>query len=202
MAVEIIFEFCQSLMTSTGYAGLFVLMSLESMIAPIPSEAVMPFAGLLAANGAFDLYTAALVSVLGSIAGSVLSYYIGLHAGRRAVLRFGRYMLVGEEELLHTEKWFKRWGEKAVFICRFVPIIRHLISIPAGVARMNLPKFLLYTLVGSMIWNGFLLYLGYSLKESWKLIYEFSRELDAVALIVIVVFVAWAAFKRVRRAKS
>ena len=196
MVLEIVFDFSQSLMSSAGYIGLFILMALESMIVPVPSEAVMPFAGYLAYRGIFSLILAAAVSTLGSIAGSLISYYAGIYFGRAALLRFGRYFLVGEKELAMTESWFRRWGEKAVLICRFVPVVRHLVSIPAGIGKMNMAKFLTYTFAGALIWNSFLLYLGYSLKDGWMLIYAYSKELDLLVGAVLVIGAGWVLLRR------
>jgi len=165
----------------------------------VPSEAVMPFAGFLAYRGVFDPYMAAVVSAAGSIAGSLVSYFMGLWLGRTFVLKYGKWFLVGEKELELTERWFRKWGEKAIFICRFIPVVRHLISIPAGIAKMSMPKFLIYTFTGALIWNSFLLYLGYSLKDGWNLIYEYSKEADIAVALIIIAFAAYLFIKRKRK---
>src|SRR3989338_6440555 len=183
MIVEKLAEYITLGMTATGYLGLFILIALESMIAPVPSEVVMPFAGYLALQGQFNFWIALLVSSLGSIFGSLLSYYIGVYGGRPFVLKFGKYLLLEEEHLEWTEKWFKRHGEKTIFISRFVPVVRHLISIPAGIAKMSLQKFTIYTFVGATIWNLILLYAGFKLGEHWDKIHEFSKELDIMFVI-------------------
>lgn len=196
--IETLFQVFQDLMIATGYWGLFLLMALESMIAPVPSEGVMPFAGFLSYQGHFNLGVAALVSALGSIAGSLISYWMGLNLGRPAILRWGKYLLMGERELALTERWFHAWGEKAVFICRFIPVVRHLISIPAGIGKMNLPKFILYTFVGALIWNSFLLYLGYALHEQWELIHTYSKEIDLIVLVLLLTGGIWLLIRHLK----
>ena len=190
MVVEKIAEMIIAGMSSFGYTGLFLLMALESMIAPIPSEIVMPFAGFLINSGRFTLLGVALVSSLGSVFGSLLSYWMGIFGGRKFVIKYGKYLLLDESHLEWTERFFERYGEKAIFISRFVPVVRHLISIPAGIGKMNLKKFCLYTFVGATIWNLFLAWLGIKLGERWEIIHDYSQQLDYVmiALIIIVFF--------------
>lgn len=160
-----------------SYIGVFVLMALESMIAPIPSELVMPFAGFLIFSGHFDPWAVMLASSLGSIVGSLLSYGMGV-LGEPVVLRYGRYLFLNVHHLEWTKSFFERHGGKTIFIARFIPVVRHLISIPAGLARMPLTPFILYTLVGATLWNGFLTYLGVRLKENWRIIQQYTHILD------------------------
>ena len=195
MIVEKLVEYIVAGISVGGYFGLFLLMALESMIAPVPSEVVMPFAGYLVLQGKFDFLLALLASSLGSIFGSILSYYIGVYGGRPFVLKFGKYLLLEEEHLKWTEKWFKRQGDKTIFISRFIPVVRHLISIPAGIARMSLQKFVIYTFIGATMWNLILLYAGFKLGEHWDKIHEFSRELDIIFVIAVVLFLAYFIWK-------
>ena len=191
MIVEKIVEYIILGMSVGGYFGLFILMALESMIAPVPSEVVMPFAGYLVLQGRFTFWAAALVSGLGSILGSLLSYYIGSRLGRPFILKFGKYLLLEEEHLEWTEKWFMKRGNKTIFISRFVPVVRHLISIPAGIAKMSLQKFVLYTFIGATLWNLMLLYAGFKLGEHWDKIHQYSRELDIIFVIAVALFLAY-----------
>jgi len=160
-----------------SYFGVFVLMALESMIAPIPSELVMPFAGFLVFTGQFDPWAVLIASSLGSIAGSLLSYGMGV-LGEPVVYRYGRYLLLNPHHLEWTQKFFQRHGGKTIFIARFIPVVRHLISIPAGLARMPLLPFILYTLVGATMWNMFLVYCGVRLKENWRIIQQYTHIID------------------------
>jgi membrane protein DedA with SNARE-associated domain len=177
-----------------SYIGIFVLMTMESMIFPIPSELVMPFAGFLIFTGQFDPWAVMVASSLGSITGSMLSYGLG-RLGEPVVLRYGRYLLLNVHHLEWTKKFFDRHGGKTIFISRFIPVVRHLISIPAGLARMSLAPFLLYTLVGATLWNAFLTYLGVRLKENWRIIQQYTHILDYVIVAVLVALVAYFFWK-------
>jgi membrane protein DedA with SNARE-associated domain len=177
-----------------SYTGVFVLMALESMIAPVPSELVMPFAGFLIFTGHFDPVWVMVASSLGSICGSLLSYGLGM-LGETVVHRYGRYLLLNPHHLKWTHDFFTRHGGKTVFISRFIPVVRHLISIPAGLARMSLAPFILYTLMGATLWNGFLAYLGVRLKENWRLIQQYTHILDLVVLAVLLAGVAYLLWK-------
>jgi len=170
---------------SCSYFGVFVLMALESMIAPIPSELVMPFAGFLIFTGHFNPWAVLLASSLGSIAGSLVSYGMGV-LGEPVVHRYGRYLLLNPHHLEWTSKFFQRHGGKTIFISRFIPVVRHLISIPAGLARMPLMPFILYTLVGATMWNMFLVYCGVRLKENWGIIQKYTHVLDMVVAVGLV----------------
>lgn len=199
MLFEFIVEMITAAMSTGGYPVLFILMALESMIAPIPSEAVMPFAGFLAANGRFSFLGVILVSSLASVFGSVVSYWLGLFGGRRFILRFGKYLLLDEEHLEWTEKWFKKSGEKTIFISRFIPVVRHLISIPAGIGRMNLKKFIIYTFLGATMWNSFLAWLGLLLKERWEMIHHYSSQIDIVIVVLLAVCIFYFIYKLIKK---
>jgi len=178
-----------------GYFALFILMALESMIAPVPSELVMPFAGFLVAENRFTLLGVAFVSSLGSVFGSLISYWMGVFGGRKFVTRFGRYLLLDEGHLQWTERWFQRAGDKTIFISRFVPVVRHLISIPAGIGRMELKKFVAYTFCGAFLWNLFLAWLGMLLREKWELVHTYSKQLDYIVIAVLVLLCIWFVWK-------
>jgi membrane protein DedA with SNARE-associated domain len=184
-----------------SYLGVFVLMALESMIAPIPSELVMPFAGFLIFTGHFNPLAVMVASSLGSIVGSLLSYGMGM-LGEPVVLRYGRYLLLNPHHLEWTKNFFARHGGKTIFISRFIPVVRHLISIPAGMARMRLLPFIIYTLVGATLWNGFLTYLGVRLKENWRLIQKYTHILDVLVILALVAVVAYFVWKVALRPKA
>jgi membrane protein DedA with SNARE-associated domain len=177
-----------------SYFGVFVLMALESMIAPIPSELVMPFAGFLIFTGHFDPVWVIVASSLGSIVGSLLSYGMGV-LGEPVVLRYGRYLLLNQHHLGWTKNFFNRHGGKTIFISRFIPVVRHLISIPAGAARMSLFPFVTYTLIGATMWNGFLTYCGVRLKENWRLIQQYTHILDFLVVAGLLAAAAYFAWK-------
>lgn len=191
MIVEKLAEYIVLGISALGYFGVAALMALESMIAPVPSEVVMPFAGYLVAQGRFNFWIVLGASSLGSIIGSLLSYYIGYYGGRPLVIKFGKYLLLEEEHLDWTEKWFKKQGDKTIFISRFIPVVRHLISMPAGIAKMAMHKFLVYTFIGATIWNFILLYAGFKLGAHWNRIHMLSKELDVIFIAAVLLFLAY-----------
>jgi len=185
-----------------GYFGVFVLMAMESMILPVPSEMVMPFAGFLIANGNLNFWLVVLVSGLGSICGSLVSYSVGRYGGNPIVMKYGKYFLLDVKDLLNTEQWFKKRGEKTILISRFIPIVRHLISIPAGIGKMNLKKFIIYTAVGATIWNAFLAYMGFLLGKNWELVKHYSEYVSIPVLIILATLVILFIYKHLRHTTS
>ena len=185
----IIFDYIGQLAIKTieflGYPGITLLMILESMVVPLPSELVMPFAGFLAEKGKMNLWLIIFFSSLGSLLGSLISYYLGYYGGKRFVLKFGKYLLLNVTDLEKTERWFQKRGDKTIFFSRFIPVDRHLISIPAGIGKMNLKKFCLYTIAGATLWNSFLAYCGYALGENWNKIRYYSEYFSATITIIL-----------------
>lgn len=201
MLTEMVSQFAIKCLETAGYAGAALLMALESMIAPIPSEAVMPFVGFLVADGKWNLWASIAATSLGSIVGSLASYWMGLYGGKPLVLKVGRYLLLDRHDLELTECFFRRRsGTATVFISRFIPVVRHLISIPAGMGRMPLMPFLAATFVGATIWNTFLLVCGMLLREHWGVVQRYSHQVDLVVVgLLIVVLVVFVRFKMVHR---
>ena len=186
-----IVEAITSFISATGYAGIFGLMLLESALIPIPSEIIMPFSGFLVASGRLDPTGVILAGTFGNLAGSILTYFLGLKVGRAFVLKYGRYVLFRRHHLELTERWFAKYGDKMSFAGRLLPAIRTYVSLPAGLGVTNFKKFVAYTFVGSLIWNFFLTYIGMQLGSSWKNIDKYSIYLDVVTIVVIAVFIAW-----------
>lgn len=199
MIFEYISELAVRFLEITGYPALSALMALESMIFPIPSELVMPFAGFLIVEGRFSWLGVIAFSTLGTIIGSLISYYIGYFGGHRFIKKFGKYFLLDDAELTWTEQWFNKRGSITIFISRFVPIVRHLISIPAGIGKMKIKKFILYTAAGGMIWNTFLAYLGVILKENWAVVHDYSSQIDIAIVIIFILFLAFIAYRHVKK---
>ncbi len=181
--------------SATSYPGIFLLMVLESMVFPVPSEAVMPFAGFLIVDGQFTFTGVIIASTLGSIVGSLVSYAMGFYGGKPFIKRFGKFLLLDVHDLELTEKFFAKRGELTIFIARFVPVIRHLISIPAGLGKMKLGKFIIYTTLGAGLWNSFLAYVGFKLKENWSEVMKYSHVIDIVVVAVLGLAFLYYAYK-------
>lgn len=192
MLTHWISNFAVKCLDATGYFGAAVLMALESMIAPIPSEAVMPFVGFLVVDGKWSFWPAILATSLGSVVGSLISYAMGYYGGKPVVLKVGKYLLLDRHDLELTERFFqRRSGAVTIFISRFIPVVRHLISIPAGVGRMPLGSFLVATLTGATLWNSFLLVCGMKLREHWGVVQKYSHEVDIVVIVLLCLGMAW-----------
>lgn len=177
-----------------GYPAVFLVALLENLFPPIPSEVIFPLVGFIAYNENLGIGHAigmGLVGALGSTAGAIIIYYVALKLGKPAILRFGKYVRVGEQGLLKAESWFQRYGAIAVFSGRMAPAIRELISIPAGLGRMNVTKFVLFTFAGSAIWSVALTLLGYFLGDAWtKIAEQLSSIFSIIAIIIIVTIIA------------
>jgi membrane protein DedA with SNARE-associated domain len=200
MITETISKLAVEILDTTGYWGACGLMVLESMIAPVPSEAVMPFVGFQVADRKWNLWLAILATSCGSIIGSLLSYYMGYFGGKPFVLKVGKYLFLNQRDLAKTEAFFQnRQGIFTVFVGRFIPVIRHFISIPAGIGHMPLGPFLLVTFVGATIWNTFLLICGMKLREQWTVVQKYSHQIDIVVIVVILAGLAWFARARITR---
>jgi membrane protein DedA with SNARE-associated domain len=196
---ELIAQYVTAFIDKTGYISVFVLMAMESMVFPIPSEAVMPFAGFLIAESKLTFTLVIAVSTLGSIVGSLLSYWIGLYGGQPFIERYGRFFLLDRDDLAATERFFKKYGNTTIFISRFIPVVRHLISLPAGMGRMNLVKFSIYTIIGAGLWNAFLTVCGFYLRKNWEVVMEYSSIVDIAVLAVLVFGIAFFIKKHISR---
>ncbi len=175
--------------SNSGYLGIFFLMVAESALIPIPSEVIMPFSGYLVTTGKFNVILVIIAGSIGNLVGGLVAYYVGAYLGRGFVLRYGRYVLLKKSHLEFAESYFKKYGDRSTFISRLLPAIRTYVSLPAGVAKMNLKKFVVYTLVGSIIWNTVLTYIGIKLGEEWNNIRKYSHYLDAVVVIVVIIVI-------------
>jgi membrane protein DedA with SNARE-associated domain len=196
---EFIAVFATQLIEKLGYPSVFVLMAMESMVFPLPSEAVMPFAGFLIVQKTFTFWQVILVSTFGSIVGSLISYGIGFYGGMPFVKKFGKYALLDVKELEASEGFFSKYGEITILICRFIPVIRHLISIPAGIGKMNIVKFSIFTIIGAGIWNSFLTYIGYVLKSNWAEVMKYSHVIDIVVVAFLVGLVGLYIFRHLKK---
>jgi len=169
-----------------GYWGIFLLMFLESTFFPFPSEIIMIPAGYLAYKGEMNLYLVVLVGILGSVGGALFNYYLAMYFGRRFILKYGKYVFIKEETLDKLEAFFSKHGELSTFNGRLIPGIRQLISLPAGLAKMNIAKFSLYSALGAGIWVIVLVALGYLLGSNEALISEYLHTVTIITLISVV----------------
>jgi membrane protein DedA with SNARE-associated domain len=197
-------SFIVEVISAAGYAGVVGLMAIESACIPLPSEVIMPFAGYLASVGHFSLVGAATAGALGCNIGSTIAYLVAAYGGRAAFDRWGKYVLIRHEELERAEHFFARYGAATVFVGRLLPVIRTFISFPAGLARMPMLKFQLYSFIGSWPWCFALAYIGMVLGARWDSDPTFRRlfhEFDTVILAVIVAGCAWFVWSRWREVR-
>ena len=195
-------EFITSFIAHLGYTGIFSLMILESALIPIPSEIIMPFSGFLSSTTRLDPFLVILSGSLGNLVGSVLTYYLGIKAGRKFILKYGKYILLKKEHLELTENLFKRYGDRISFVGRLLPIIRTYVSLPAGIGKTSFTKFVIYTFAGSIVWNSMLTYIGMSLGTNWKNIDKYSIYLDIAAVLLVAAFVMWFIYNTRRKSNA
>lgn len=196
---EFLAQYITRFMESTGYVTVFITMVMESMVLPVPSEAVMPFAGFLIAEGKFTFFWVVLVSTIASLAGSAISYAIGYFCEEATIHRYGRFLLLDKEELDATQRFFGRYGEITIFISRFIPVVRHLISIPAGFAQMNFLRFCLFTVLGAGLWNTFLAFCGFSLKSNWEVVMRYSKVVDVGVILILSGLLVYYLYRHIKK---
>lgn len=196
-----------SVMETLGVVGAALLVAIESLFPPIPSELILPLAGFTASRGSFDLVSVIIATTIGSVAGALLLYGLGFWIGAERLARIAdRIPLMSGADVEKAMAWFHRFGPIAVLLGRFVPIVRSLISIPAGVDRMRLWLFLLLTTIGSGIWNTLFVVLGFVLGENWVVVEDiasrYSRAVLVIAIVVLVALIAWRIVLVVRRRRA
>jgi membrane protein DedA with SNARE-associated domain len=204
---QFVLPFIDSLYGRFGYAGVIIAMSIESAAIPIPSELILPFAGWSVARGVLEPLTqqpwtywgAVVAGVVGNTAGSLVGYAVGAFGGRPLLDRFGRYVLISTHDLDTADRWFMRWGDLTVFFSRMLPIVRTFISVPAGVARMPLWRFLTFSILGAVPWVMLLVWGGMTLGEHWRELKERLAGLDYLVAALILAGVAVFVWRHVRR---
>lgn len=174
-----------------GYLAVFLLMTIESACIPIPSEAVMPYAGYLSSHHLLSLWGVITVGTLANVVGGLIIYYVGRSGGRALILRYGKYVLLSERHLTHAEAWFAKRGEITVFVGRLLPALRTFISLPAGIARMPVGKFVFYSVLGSLPWNAALTYAGFYLGKNFDVISKYMKPLTYLGAVLLVGGVIW-----------
>ena len=193
--VEFFSETVIHLIESLGYWGIFLGMTIESACIPLPSEVIMPLAGFVVYEGKMSLIGITVVGVLGNLVGSLIAYFVGFKGGRPFLEKYGKYVLISHNKLEMAHNWFEKYGHEAVLISRMLPIIRTFISFPAGIAEMDLKKFTIYTLLGSIPWVLALGYIGVILGPNWNMIEKYFRYMDIVIGIGLAIFIAYLIYK-------
>lgn len=188
--VHTIIQWLLSTIGAMGYPGILLLMAMESSIFPVPSEFVMPPAGYLVHQGKMNMALVILCGTVGSLIGAYANYFVSHYLGRPLILKYGKYVLIPPDKFMRVEHFFLKHGEISTFIGRLLPVIRHLISIPAGVAGMNHVKFTLYTLLGAGIWCTILTFIGYAIGENQQLIVQYSHQAILWVVLSCAVLVA------------
>ena len=178
-----------------GYVGILLLMAMESSLFPVPSELVVPPAGYLASQGQMNIWLVIFFSTLGSLIGALFNYAIAYYLGRPWILRYGKYFLIPPEKFARVESFFLKHGEISTFTGRLIIVVRHLISLPAGLSKMDLKRFTIFTLVGSFIWVSILAYIGYIVGNNMDLVKSYYKQaaigLVVIMSIVLAVYIAW-----------
>src|SRR6266566_1498089 len=166
--ISVLASFIIATISTLGYGGIVLLMAIESACIPLPSEIIMPFSGYLVFTGELTLWGIALAGAVGCVLGSLAAYYVGIHGGRPLVEKYGNYVLISHHDLQLADRWFQQHGDITIFIGRLLPVIRTFIAFPAGLARMPVSRFVVYTFVGSLIWCYALGWIGIQLGQHWN----------------------------------
>jgi membrane protein DedA with SNARE-associated domain len=184
--------------SALGYGGIVLMMAIESACVPLPSEVIMPFSGSLVASGRFALNGVAIAGAIGCLLGSYVAYFAGAYGGRRFLERYGRWLLIAPHELEIADRFFAKWGSAAVFLSRLLPVVRTFIAFPAGVARMRLLPFTIYTLIGSYIWCLALAYAGLKLGQHWKELAPYFHRFDTAIGLLLAIGIGLLLYNRIK----
>ena len=189
--LEALAAFVIYVISQMGLPGIVLLMAIESACIPLPSEVIMPFSGYLVFLGKYSLWSVGLAGAIGCVVGSVPAYYLGMYGGRPLIEKYGKYILMSLHDLDMADRWFDRHGEATVFFARLLPVIRTFIAFPAGVARMEMKRFIAYTFAGSLPWCLGLAYIGMVMGEQWPTLRGYFHKFDLLIGAVIVAGIVW-----------
>ena len=181
---------------SWGYFAVAVLMAMENACIPVPSELILGFAGYLVSAERMTFTGAMIAGMIGGMAGSIFAYVVGATGGRKFVDKYGKYFLIKKSHVDLAQKWFDKYGVRAEFFSRMLPVVRTFISLPAGFARVNFKQFLFFTFAGSLPWTALILWAGVLLGDNWEYLLEIGHEFSLAFIVVSVVIIAWLYFKR------
>jgi len=197
-------SFIIATISALGYGGIVLLMAIESACIPLPSEIIMPFSGYLVSKGEMNLWLVSIAGAFGCVVGSMVAYWAGMYGGRPFIEKYGRYILLSRHDLDIADRWFAKYGEAIVFTARLLPAIRTFIAFPAGVARMNVPRFVIYTFAGSLPWCLGLAYVVQKLGEQWDkndTLKTWFHRFDFVIGVIGVLAVAWWIWRHVKHSR-
>ena len=197
--MEQVYQSFLEFIASYGYFAVALLMAMENACIPIPSELILGFAGYLIFAEQMTFTGAMIAGMVGGMVGSIFAYLVGSHGGRKFVDRYGKYFLIKKSHVDLAQRWFDKYGIRAVFFSRMLPVVRTFISLPAGFARVNFSAFLFYTFAGSLPWTALILYLGMLFGENWKKLLEIGHEFSIIVVIALVVIAAIYFIKRRKR---
>ena len=181
---------------SWGYFAVAILMAMENACIPVPSELILGFAGYLVSAERMTFTGAIIAGMIGGMAGSIFAYVVGATGGRKFVDKYGKYFFIKKSHVDLAQKWFDKYGIRAVFFSRMLPVVRTFISLPAGFARVNFKQFLFYTFAGSLPWTALILYAGVLLGDNWEYLLEIGHELSIAFIVVSLIIIAWLYFRR------
>ena len=202
--ITILSGFIVATISKMGYIGVVLLMAIESACIPLPSEIIMPFSGYLVSRGEMNLWGVGIAGAVGCVLGSLVAYWVGMYGGRPFIEKYGKYILLSRHDLDIADRWFAKYGEVIVFVSRLLPAIRTFIAFPAGVARMNLPRFVIYTFAGSLPWCLGLAYVGQKLGEQWDkddTLKTWFHRFDFLIGIAGLLFVAWWIWRHIKHSR-
>lgn len=194
------------LIEKSNYFGIFALMTLESVLIPIPSEVTMPFSGFLVAQGKLMFWWVVIVGTVANLFGSLIAYYIGFFLQETVLLslikKYGKFVLVSTDDYNHAKNWFSKYGDKVIFISRLLPAVRTIISLPAGAFKMDLKKFIVYTVTGCFIWSAVLTYIGVILGANWNSLEVYFRKFQIVIIVLLLIAVVYYIRKKLKKSRS
>ncbi|HJP92084.1 MAG TPA: DedA family protein [Pyrinomonadaceae bacterium] len=203
--ITVLSGFIVATISTLGYSGVVLLMAIESACIPLPSEIIMPFSGYLVSRGEMNLWAVGVAGAVGCVLGSLVAYWAGIYGGRPFIEKYGRYVLLSRHDLDLADRWFAKYGEWIVFTSRLLPAIRTFIAFPAGVARMNLTRFVIYTFAGSLPWCIGLAYVGQKLGEQWDkddTLKTWFHRFDFLIGIALLIAITWWVWRHIKHSRT
>lgn len=192
----------ESIISHLGPWGISILMAIESCNIPLPSEAILPFAGYLVTKGMFSIHTAAIFGAIGCVLGSIPSYYLGYFGGRKFIEKYGKYFLISHQDLELADKWVDKYGDWSFFLCRMLPVVRTFISLPAGILKARKRTFFLLTFLGSLVWSYLLVWVGIKMGENTEALKHLWHKFDAIIILICLILGGIYIYHHVKKLKE